>query len=160
MTISQSQVQSIGQRLQARGWMLSCAESCTGGGIAQAITAVPGASQWFDCGFITYSNGAKERLLGVSPEILRTQGAVSAPVVAAMVRGCLARSAAQVGLAVSGIAGPGGGTPEKPVGTVYFAWAWLEQAPIVHRQHFGGDRQAVREQSIEYALGTLLRLLG
>ncbi len=157
--ILQTWIQAIGQRLQERGWMLSCAESCTGGGIAQAITAVPGASHWFDSGFITYSNRAKERLLGVSSELLRAHGAVSAPAVIAMVRGCLARSAAQVGLAVSGIAGPSGGTPEKPVGTVYFAWAWLDQEPIVHRQHFPGDRQAVREQSIEYALETLLQWL-
>src|SRR5690606_2324187 len=114
--------QRTGQWLRTHGWRLATAESCTGGWIAETVTAIAGSSDWFDCGWVTYSNAAKQRQLGVPATLIDTQGAVSEAVVAAMVRGALAHSDAQVALAVSGIAGPTGGSPDKPVGTVCFAW--------------------------------------
>jgi len=149
----------VGAQLKRRGWMLTLAESCTGGGIAEVVTSVAGSSAWFDRGFVTYSNASKIEMLGVSAQTLATCGAVSGEVVGEMARGALKHSAAQVAIAVSGIAGPDGGTPEKPVGTVWLAWALSTDYLHAERQCFNGDRQSVRQQSIECALNTLLSLL-
>lgn len=146
----------LGEAAQAHGWMLVTAESCTGGWVSQVLTAVAGSSGWFDRGFVTYSNAAKIELLGVSPADLQTHGAVSETVVAQMAGGALAHSAAQAALAISGIAGPGGGTADKPVGTVCFGWAVGERAVTAQTCHFGGDRAAIRRQAVAHALGGLL----
>ncbi|GAB4130121.1 MAG: nicotinamide-nucleotide amidase [Sideroxydans sp.] len=149
----------VGGALQAHGLMLATAESCTGGGVAQAVTEVAGSSAWFERGFVTYANQAKIEMLGVSPETLRQYGAVSEATVREMVLGALRHSHAQVALAVSGIAGPGGGTPDKPVGTVWFAWS-LQGATVLTRCHrLAGDRSAVRAQSVRIALHGVLELL-
>ena len=140
--------------LTQHGWHLATAESCTGGLIAGACTDLTGSSDWFERGFVTYSNAAKSELLGVDPGLIAAQGAVSAEVAEAMVRGALAHSPAEVALAVTGIAGPGGGSVDKPVGTVWLAWA-LPGRVWSERQVFAGDRAAVRA----HALGTLLRAL-
>jgi nicotinamide-nucleotide amidase len=151
--------EQVGKALSARGLLLATAESCTGGGIGATITAVPGSSQWYERGFITYSNEAKRDMLGVSADALAQHGAVSEVVVREMARGALRMSRAQVALAVSGIAGPGGGSADKPVGTVCFAWAW--QGGMEHGEtlRLAGDRAAVRRQAAEIALQGLLRLL-
>ena len=148
-------ISQLARHLQQRGWRLACAESCTGGGIAAALTDVAGSSAWFDRGFVTYSNQAKQEMLGVSPETLLRHGAVSRETVMEMARGALERSRAQLTVAVSGIAGPGGGTRDKPVGTVWLAWASDGDVAAVHR-HFSGDRAAVRAASIDVALRGLL----
>lgn len=119
-------VAELAVHLQRRGWMLVCAESCTGGGVAAALTDLAGSSAWFDRGFVTYSNQAKQDMLGVSPETLAKFGAVSRETVTEMARGALLHSGAQLSVAISGIAGPGGGTPDKPVGTVWIAWGSAE----------------------------------
>lgn len=142
----------LGTALRRRQQTLAVAESCTGGWIAKIVTDVPGSSAWFDCGLVTYSNTAKSALLGVAPAIIARHGAVSAAVVRAMVLGVLARSSAQVALAVSGVAGPDGGTPEKPVGTVYFAWGWRNAEITTERRHFSGSREQVRLQTVAVAL--------
>ncbi|AHL74712.1 damage-inducible protein CinA [Stutzerimonas stutzeri] len=148
----------LGAALQAQSAQVTTAESCTGGGIAEAITRIAGSSAWFEAGFVTYSNAQKTRLLNV-PAVLFTQvGAVSREVVEAMARGAQHVSGARYGVAVSGVAGPGGGSPEKPVGTVWLAWAAGEQV-VARRFQFAGDRQAVREQSVEAALVGLSRLV-
>ena len=147
----------VGEHLTARGWRLATAESCTGGWVAEVVTATAGSSGWFDCGFITYSNDAKCALLGVSPMTLARHGAVSEATVAAMAEGCLERSEAEVALSISGIAGPGGGSPAKPVGTVCFGWARHGEAPQTATCHFDGDRSAVRRQAVVFALTELLR---
>jgi len=156
---AESTLQNIAGILVARGGMLTCAESCTGGGIAAAVTALVGSSQWFDRGFVTYSNQAKQDMLGVRPETLAKFGAVSEAVVREMVTGALAHSQAQVAVAVSGIAGPGGGTAEKPVGTVCLAWAEEGAEPIIRTEHFSGDRAAVRAQTVTCALQGILDVL-
>ena len=145
--------------LQQRQWMLATAESCTGGWIAKICTDMAGSSTWFDSGFITYSNAAKQTMLGVNPATLLQHGAVSEAVVKEMALGALQHSQAQVALAVSGVAGPGGGTPEKPVGTVCFAWAIEGQCVHTATQYFAGDREAVRWQSVQQALETVVELL-
>ncbi|QID16509.1 CinA family protein [Nitrogeniibacter mangrovi] len=145
-----------GELLERKGWILSTAESCTGGWIAEAITAIPGSSGWFDCGFVTYSNTAKTRLLGVPPALLATHGAVSEAVVRAMVAGALAGSEANVAVAVSGVAGPTGGSPAKPVGTVCLAWAWPGAEVLAETCHFEGDREAIRRQTVIHALRVIL----
>jgi nicotinamide-nucleotide amidase len=150
---------SVGEALLARGWMLATAESCTGGGIAAAITDIPGSSQWFERGFVTYSNQAKVEMLGVTEETLNAAGAVSELTVKEMVAGALAHSPAQLALAVSGIAGPDGGTSEKPVGMVCLAWSVRGETPLSITEHFQGDRQAVRAQTVQRALQGLLELL-
>ena len=142
-------------RLLQRDWYVACAESCTGGGIAAALTDVAGSSAWFDRGFVTYSNAAKQDLLGVTDDTLAQHGAVSRATVIEMVRGALAHSAAQLAVAVSGIAGPGGGTPEKPVGTVWLAWATADDVQAVC-ERFAGDRRAVRAAAVDAALTGLL----
>ena len=155
MDRTETVLQLAGQLLR-RGWWLSCAESCTGGGIAAALTDVAGSSAWFDRGFVTYSNQAKKEMLGVSADTLAAFGAVSRETALEMATGALARSAAQLSVAVTGIAGPGGGSPDKPVGTVWLAWASAERADAV-REHFSGDRAAVRAATVDAALRGLLQ---
>lgn len=158
--------QHIGDRLLSRGWQLSTAESCTGGWIARCITDVPGSSQWFGSGFVTYSNEAKQRQLNVPSHYFTgadAPGAVSAQTVTAMAQGALLASGAQFAMASSGIAGPGGGSADKPVGTVWLAWAWAlgkgNTDCITQVQVFEGDREAVRLHSVQAALLGLLELL-
>ena len=148
-------VLELGERLHERGWWLSCAESCTGGGIAAALTDVAGSSAWFDRGFVTYSNQAKQEMLGVSPETLMRYGAVSRETVVEMAGGALLRSKADLSVAVSGVAGPGGGTADKPVGTVWIAWASDRIVDSLH-EHYPGDRAAVRAATVDTALRGLL----
>lgn len=146
----------IGEVASEKAVVIATAESCTAGGIAYAITEVPGSSAWFDRGFVTYTNVSKEALLGVKAETLQAYGAVSLPVVEAMTQGALDRSEADLAVAVSGIAGPSGAVPGKPVGTVCLAWQWRGQSAQSQTQYFNGDRKAVREQTILYALNGLL----
>jgi nicotinamide-nucleotide amidase len=148
----------VGQALQDKGLMLATAESCTGGGVAQAITEIPGSSAWFDRGFVTYSNASKSDLLDISPALIDQFGAVSEEVAAAMARGALANSGAHVALSTTGIAGPGGAVPGKPVGTVCFGWASAHMK-CTEQLVYGGDRHSVRQQSIAHALEGLLRFL-
>lgn len=147
----------VGKLLKARRFMLTAAESCTGGWVGQVLTMVPGSSAWFDRGFVTYTNSAKQQMLGVSAETLQRFGAVSDSVVREMAAGALTRSQAQIALAVSGIAGPDGGSDDKPVGTVWIAWA--EKGGHTGEQHFlfAGDRDAVRRQSVIEALNGVLQ---
>ena len=147
----------LGSVLLAGGLRVATAESCTGGLVAGAITSVAGSSDWFERGFVTYSNEAKTELLGVPRALLDAHGAVSEAVAAAMAAGALAHSHADLAVAVTGIAGPGGGTPGKPVGTVCFAWARRGGgAPSVRTEHLAGDRAAVREASVRIALEGLI----
>ncbi|WDY56877.1 CinA family protein [Pseudomonas sp. PSKL.D1] len=147
----------LGEHLRHLGAQVTTAESCTGGGIAEAITRVSGSSAWFEAGYVTYSNAQKTRQLDV-PEVLFGQvGAVSQEVVEAMARGAQAASGARFAVAVSGIAGPDGGSPAKPVGTVWLAWADGDRV-ISERRHFDGDREAVRRQTVIAALDGLLQL--
>mgnify|MGYP005988090637 FL=1 len=148
----------ISTTLLARGWMLATAESCTGGMISAACTDLAGSSQWFERGFVTYSNEAKAEMLAVPPGLIEEHGAVSEPVARAMADGALAHSRAQVSLAVTGVAGPTGGTKAKPVGTVWFAWC-VGGETHSEMQHFAGDRAAVRVATVRYALKRLLSLL-
>jgi len=152
----ESLAMALGRLLDARGIKVTAAESCTGGGIASAITSVPGSSRWFEQAFVCYSNTAKEQL-GVSPSILREHGAVSEACVRALLAAALERSGADVGVAVSGIAGPDGGTLDKPVGTVYFAWGGSRIE--ARRFQFPGDRASVRSQSVDKALELLIDYL-
>ena len=149
----------LGERLLAAGLMAATAESCTGGWIAKTVTDIAGSSAWFDRGFVTYSNEAKQDLLGVRAETLAAHGAVSEATVREMVAGALGRSRARIAVAVSGIAGPGGGTPDKPVGTVWLAWG-RRDAPVRAEQcRFAGDRAAVRRQAVIRAIQGLDELL-
>ncbi len=152
--------EQVGAALKSRALMLATAESCTGGWVGAAITAVPGSSDWYERGFITYAYVAKREMLGVKSKTLQKFGAVSEQTISEMVAGALAASYAHVAVAVSGTAGPAGGTPEKPVGTVCLAWAIRGGEPIVETRHFEGDRDAVRRQSVERALVGVLELLG
>tara|TARA_R110000868_G_scaffold13702_1_gene63477 strand:+ start:2329 stop:2811 length:483 start_codon:yes stop_codon:yes gene_type:complete len=153
-----SLTEDLANQLVLRHWRLATAESCTGGGVAAACTDLPGSSAWFDCGFVTYSNEAKMQLLGVSKETLVVDGAVSEATVREMVAGAVSHSCADVAVSISGIAGPGGSVPGKPVGTVWFAWG-------NHRRisaeccHFDGDRAAVRQQAVIHAIRGLTRWL-
>jgi len=144
--------------LQKKQWMLATAESCTGGLIAAACTDLAGSSIWFERGFVTYSNAAKTDMLGVDAALIKQHGAVSEPVAQAMAQGALLRSRAQVSVAVTGVAGPGGGSAEKPVGTVWFAWA-MPHAVHTECCHFAGDRAAVRQATLQHALEILVRRL-
>lgn len=157
MDVSQDRLETLaaelGQALLARGWMLACAESCTGGWAAQACTAIAGSSAWFERGFVTYSNAAKVEMLGVPEAHLVSHGAVSLEVARAMAEGALRHSRTQAAFAITGIAGPSGGTPDKPVGTVCFAWAVEGRETVAERVKFGGDRRAIRAQSVAYAIG-------
>ena len=149
----------VGAALKAQGEMLATAESCTGGGIAEAVTRVAGSSAWFDRGFVTYSNRAKIESLGVDAGMLAKNGAVSEETARAMAQGALAKSAATLALSVTGVAGPAGGTAEKPVGTVCFAWARNNGQLASGRMLFAGDRDAVRRQSVIHALQGVLNML-
>lgn len=149
----------LGQALRQRGLMIATAESCTGGWVAQAVTMVPGSSDWFERGFVTYTYISKREMLGVSGDTLGREGAVSEQVVREMADGAILRSRAQVAVAVSGIAGPGGGTLDKPVGTVCFAWRIRDGAGEVATHKFPGDRDTVRRQAVVCALKGMLRLL-
>jgi len=153
----------VADLLLKNDWQLATAESCTGGLVAAACTALAGSSQWFERGFVTYSNAAKTELLGVDANLITTHGAVSEAVAHAMAQGALRHAQAQVALAVTGVAGPSGGSADKPVGTVWFGWALPGRggAVQVHSalQRFAGDRAAVRQASVAYALGELARLL-
>ena len=148
--------QRAGRALEARGWMITTAESCTGGWVSQAITMVPGSSAWFDRGFVTYTYISKREMLGVKSETLEAHGAVSEAVVREMVHGALIASQAQVALAVSGTAGPGGGTDQKPVGTVCFAWATEQTEPRAETLLFAGDREEIRRKAVIHALSVLI----
>lgn len=150
----------LGAACKRRGVMVAAAESCTGGGVAQAITRIAGSSDWFDRGFVTYSNAAKEEMLGVSGATLARHGAVSGEVASEMALGALARSSADASVAITGIAGPGGGSAEKPVGLVWFAWAHRGGPAQCRRFVFPGDRDAVRLQSVAVALQGLIDLVG
>ncbi len=151
--------QRTGEALERLGLRLVTAESCTGGGIAAAVTDIPGSSAWFDRGFVVYSNDSKVELLGVNPAVLRSAGAVSEAVVCAMTGGALARSPADLAVAVSGIAGPGGGSAGKPVGTVCLAWQRRGAAPVAQTMLFHGDRDEVRARTVRRALEGVLHLL-
>jgi nicotinamide-nucleotide amidase len=150
----------LGEQLQARGWRLTTAESCTGGALAALITEIPGSSHWFECGFVTYSNRSKQQMLGVDDLFLEYHGAVSQPVVANMAQGALQQSQAQIAVAISGVAGPGGGTAEKPVGTVWLAWAVSERGVQARCFQFPGNRTEVRLAALQQALQGLLGLTG
>ena len=149
----------LGRALKRRELMIATAESCTGGWIGQAITMVPGSSEWFERGFITYTYISKREMLGVTTQTLARHGAVSEQVVKEMARGALARSHAQVAVAISGVAGPSGGTPEKPVGTVCLAWAMKRGPLVVETRRFRGDRDAVRRRSVAHALRGVLKII-
>jgi nicotinamide-nucleotide amidase len=149
----------VGARLRARNWMLATAESCTGGWIAQVVTSVAGSSGWFDRGFVTYSNRAKRELLGVRGRTLARQGAVSEETAREMACGALERSRAQIAIAVTGVAGPGGGTRKKPVGTVCFAWSRRRRVVESVTRRFPGKREGVRRRSVAFALEGLLERL-
>lgn len=148
--------QELGTQLQAQGAMLATAESCTGGWVAQTVTSLAGSSNWFDAGFVTYSNAAKQRMLGVEEQTLIEFGAVSEPVVLQMAEGACVNSAASHSVAISGVAGPGGGTPDKPVGTVWIAWSTPQQS-WAKKFIFAGDRKSVRKQAVAEALSGLLQ---
>jgi nicotinamide-nucleotide amidase len=152
-----NEVNVLAQALRERGWRLATAESCTGGLIAAACTALAGSSDWFDRGFVTYSNEAKTELLGVPAALIAAHGAVSEPVALAMAEGALARSAADLAVAVTGIAGPGGAVPGKPVGTVWMALARRGVPAQAQRLQLDGDRSAVRAATVRAALAALTR---
>ena len=153
-------VAALADALRARGWRIATAESCTGGLIAAACTELAGSSDWFERGVVSYSNAAKNELLGVSAPLIAAHGAVSAPVARAMAAGVLAQARADLAVAVTGVAGPGGGSAAKPVGTVWLAWAWLAADGSVCTdallQQFAGDRAAVRQATVACALQGLL----
>lgn len=158
----------LGEALCARGILLVTAESCTGGWVSKVVTDIPGSSSWFDCGFVVYNRNAKHSLLGVPLAVIEAQGEVSEAVVRALAQGALAKSRAALSIAISGIAGPSGGSAEKPVGMVCFAWGLADMvAGAVRNIHidsttrnFDGDREAVRRQAVAYALQGGLDLLG
>ena len=154
-----SNVEQLAALLLARGWMLATAESCTGGMIAAACTDLAGSSAWFDRGLVTYSYPSKTELLDVPPQLLAQHGAVSEPVARAMVLGAVRHSQARVAVAVTGIAGPAGATPDKPVGTVWFAYA-VDGAVGTERVRFDGDRAAVRTATLRHAIEGLVARLG
>ena len=153
-----SLVEQLAAQLLRRHWMLATAESCTGGLIAGTCTDLSGSSNWFERGFVTYSNAAKTELLGVPAALIDAHGAVSAEVARAMVSGALAHSQAQVAVAVTGVAGPTGGTPDKPVGLVWFGYA-VPGRVLSEKMNFAGDRAAVRAATVQHALRRLTELL-
>jgi nicotinamide-nucleotide amidase len=151
-------VEQLASALKAHHQMMATAESCTGGLIASACTDISGSSDWFERGFVTYSNAAKSELLGIPAALIAEHGAVSEPVARAMAVGAVVNAHAHWSVAVTGIAGPTGGSAEKPVGTVWFGWA-TPAGVFTERQHFGGDRAAVRQATVAHALAGLLRLI-
>lgn len=148
----------LAELLQQKGWMMATAESCTGGLIAGACTDLSGSSNWFERGFVTYSNEAKSEMLGVDAALIEAHGAVSEPVARAMAEGAIARSRARASVAVTGVAGPTGGSPEKPVGTVWFGWS-VDGRVRTERRRFDGDRATVRAATVHCALMTLVELM-
>ncbi|WBA12913.1 CinA family protein [Salinivibrio kushneri] len=154
-----SLAKQLGDALLDAGLTVTTAESCTGGGIAYCLTDVPGSSQWFQQAWVTYSNQAKHQQVHVPDDLLTQYGAVSEPVVTAMAEGALNEAAADLAIAVSGVAGPSGGSADKPVGTVWFAWAWHGGETDTEVCHFEGDRRAVREQTVAHALSHALTRL-
>lgn len=158
MTNKLELAEKVGAALKSKKLLLSVAESCTGGGICQALTEIAGSSEWFDCGFVPYSNSSKTEMLNISAALIAQHGAVSEEIAAAMAEGAVANSEAHVSLSTTGIAGPGGAVPGKPVGTICFGWC---VAGVTHteRKVFSGDRNSVREQTIEHALNKLLRFV-
>ncbi len=158
--LTETLVTSIAELLKKRQLQVVTAESCTGGLIAQLLTHLSGSSQWFERGFVTYSNQAKQDMLAVPADILAQHGAVSEAVALAMAEGALTYSLADISLAVTGIAGPAGGTPEKPVGTVWFAWADKIKGAHASLMHFSGSRLQIREQAAVYALQGLFNHMG
>lgn len=149
----------VGLALKSHGMMLATAESCTGGGVAQAVTEIAGSSAWFERGFVTYANAAKVEMLGVRQSTLDAHGAVSEATVREMAEGALVYSNAHIALAVSGIAGPGGGSLEKPVGTVWFAWAIRGGQSYVSQHHLAGDRSEIRAKAVHIALQGVINSL-
>jgi len=152
MRTAETLVPALAERLRMRGWFCATAESCTGGGVAHALTAVAGSSEWFDRGFVVYSNTAKQELLGVPMQLISRYGAVSEPVAQAMAEGTLRASRAATAIAITGIAGPAGGSTDKPVGTVVFAWAAVSSRTRAETRHFPGDRSEIRARSVLYAI--------
>jgi nicotinamide-nucleotide amidase len=148
----------VGRLLEAKGLLLATAESCTGGGVSQAITAIPGSTGWFECGFVTYSNASKTEMLDVPATLIAQFGSVSEEVAGAMAEGAVANSNADIAVSTTGIAGPTGAVPGKPVGTVCFGWS-RGKTTYSERLVFSGDRHAVREQAVAHALAGLLRFL-
>ncbi|AXT37787.1 CinA family protein [Alteromonas sp. BL110] len=153
-----AQVQALGDALRAKDWSVSSAESCTGGGIAFAFTSVSGSSDWFNQSWVTYSNDAKQNILGVTEQTLKEHGAVSKQTVKEMAEGVRRNSGAQLAVTVSGIAGPGGGSEEKPVGTVWFGFLCVQKDEQV-KKVFSGDRDEVREHAITFAITHLVKML-
>lgn len=151
-------VEQLAAELKARGWMMATAESCTGGLIAGACTELSGSSDWFERGFVTYSNAAKTELLGVPAALITAEGAVSEAVARAMAAGAVAHARVPLAVAVTGVAGPTGGSADKPVGTVWFGWA-TPDGVAAERQRFEGDRTAVRQATVQHALAGLLQRL-
>ena len=149
---------TLAEILLSRNWMVSLAESCTGGLVSATLTELAGSSEWFERGYITYSNEAKTECLDVPAQLIESHGAVSEPVAKAMAEGARINSGSDVAISITGIAGPSGGTAEKPVGTVCFGWA-TENQTLTKTMHFDGDRQAVRQQATEFALTELIALL-
>ncbi|MBC3936084.1 CinA family protein [Undibacterium rugosum] len=148
----------VGEELKSRRLLLAVAESCTGGGVCQALTEIAGSSEWFDCGFVSYSNSSKSELLNIPAALIAQHGAVSEEIAAAMSEGAIANSEAHVALSTTGIAGPSGAVPGKPVGTICFGWT-VGGMTHTERKIFSGDRHSVREQTVAYALEKLLRYL-
>ena len=159
MSATTALCEQLAQALLARGWRLATAESCTGGMIAAACTDLSGSSQWFDRGFVTYSNEAKQEMLGVDAALIAQHGAVSEVVARAMAFGAVRNAQAQAGVAVTGIAGPTGGSPEKPVGTVWFGFQ-VDGRLSSEMRRFEGDRAAIRQATVEHALRRLVELVG
>ena len=161
--ISMDHAKTLAQLLLARGWKLALAESCTGGLVCATLTELSGSSEWFERGYITYSNQAKTECLGVPAELIASYGAVSEPVARSMAQGAQRNAGANIGVSITGIAGPTGGTAKKPVGTVCFGWtiqnAAGENVTTCQTKLLSGDRQAIRQQAAEYALAGLLQLL-
>jgi len=159
MQAFEESTEKLAQLMLDRNWRMATVESCTGGWIAQSLTSLSGSSDWFDCGLVTYSNRAKERFAGVAQELIAAHGAVSAEVALAMAAGTRSRIDVEVAVAVTGIAGPSGGSEQKPVGTVYIAWEIAGRDPLVERFHFHGDREAIRRQSVATAIEELINCL-
>ncbi|NNM83299.1 MAG: CinA family protein [Burkholderiales bacterium] len=150
----------VGEALKARGYLLVTAESCTGGWVGEVLTSIAGSSEWYERGFITYSNLAKREMLGVNPDTLKEYGAVSEETAREMAVGAIRHSHADVALAITGIAGPGGGSEEKPVGTVCFGWVLKGEEPVTKKVLFEGSREEIRRQAVRASLEGLLRILG
>lgn len=147
----------VGQCLSQKHWRLVCAESCTGGWVAKSCTDIAGSSKWFECGFVTYSNASKQRLLKISTATLKTVGAVSEQTATEMAEGALIQSEADISVAITGIAGPSGGSKNKPVGTVWFAWASKNTDTQTEHQQFNGDRDSIRRQAVAFALQGIIK---